>query len=297
MGARLTAAIVTLSCLLPAAFSATASAETVASGTLWAGGSAYLAMDLVAPASLCELLATAPGRTPQVLSALKPSETRVAWVWKVPVRARTANWQVTAVCGSSHLRASYVVHGPRRRSVLSLARQIRVLQYGGSFPAPTQLQLGVIHDLARSWWTRVAPTILTRFHSGIASGQCTDYVATKRPDVIQNVDIWAYTNFLLAHGGPLNVDWTARNWVLDAQSAGLSTGHVPEAGAVAVFQPGAYGAHSEGHVAIVDSVHSDGGFTLSEMHAPVIGRVTTRNFSAAEALAMLSNPRIGFIYR
>jgi surface antigen len=297
MGARLIAATVTFACLVPAAFAATASAETVASGSLWAGGSAYLAMDLASPADSCELVASVPGRTSQVLSAVKPSQSRVAWVWKVPVRARTANWRVSATCGSSNLSASYIVHGPRRRSVLSLARQIRVLQYGGSFPAAAQLQLTVVQDIARTWWVRTATSILSQFHAGIATGQCTDYVAAKRPDVIQTVDIWAYTKFLLAHGGPLGVNWTARDWAANAQSAGLSTGRVPEAGAVMVFQPGAYGAHSDGHVAIVDSVHGDGGFTISEMHAPVIGQVSTRNFSAATALAMLSNPQIGFIYR
>ncbi len=297
MGARFAAVIATLGCLLPAALPTSASADIVASGSLWAGGSAYLAMSLAAPASSCELVASAPGRAAQVLSAVRPSETRVAWVWKVPAHARTANWHVSATCGSSRLSASYVVHGLRRKSVLSLARQIRVLQYGGSFPAATQLQLGAVQDLARTWWVRTAGSILSQFHAGIATGQCTDYVAAKRPDVIRSVDIWAYTKFLLAHGGPLGVDWTARDWAANAQNAGLSTGRIPEAGAVMVFRPGAYGAHSDGHVAIVDSVHSDGGFTISEMHAPVIGRVSTRNFSAAAALAMMSNPQIGFIYR
>ena len=64
-----------------------------------------------------------------------------------------------------------------------------------------------------------------------------------------------------------------------------------------VFQPGAYGAYTSGHVAIVSSVHTDGSFTISEMHAPVVGQLTTRNFSAATALAMVSNSQIGFIYR
>lgn len=297
MGARLTAVIATLACLLAAALSASASAQTLSSGSLWAGGSAYLAMNLAAPGTSCELVARAPGRTSQVLSAVRPTEKRVAWVWNVPARARTASWHVAATCGASTLSASYLVHGKRHRSVLALARQVRVLQYGGAFPAAPALQLGVIQDLARSWWVRTATSILSQFHAGVATGQCTDYVAAKRPDVIQSVDVWAYTNFLLAHGGPLGVDWTAKDWVANAQKAGLSTGPVPEAGAVMVFQPGAFGAHSDGHVAFVNSVGSDGSFTISEMHAPVIGQVSTRNFSPAAALAMLSNPQIGFIYR
>jgi surface antigen len=286
-----------LACFFPAALSASASAQTVSSGSLWAGGSAYLAMDLAAPGSSCELVAKAPGKGPQVLSAVRPTEMRVAWVWKVPASARTASWNVSATCGASTLSASYVVHGKRRKSILALARQVRVLQYGGAFPAAPLLQLGVIRDLARTWWVRTATSILSQFHAGVATGQCTDYVAAKRPDVIQTVDVWAYTRFLLAHGGPLGIDWTAKDWVANAQNAGLSTGQVPEAGAVMVFQPGAFGAHSDGHVAIVNSIGSDGSFTISEMHAPVIGQVSTRNFSSAAALAMLSNPQIGFIYR
>jgi surface antigen len=140
--------------------------------------------------------------------------------------------------------------------------------------------------------------ILATFHAGSSTGQCTDYVAEMRPDVIQSVDTWAYARFLLAHSsGDLGVDWTAKNWLINAQNAGMSTGHLPEAGAVMVFQAGAYGAYSSGHVAIVTSVHADRSFTISEMHAPVVGQLTTRNFSTADALAMVLTPGIGFIYR
>jgi surface antigen len=321
MGARSTAFTVAVACLLPAAFSASASASTVPTGSLWAGGRAYLAMDLGAPASSCRLVASGPSRTRQILSAVRPSETRVAWIWTVPARARTARWRVSATCGSSRLSASFVVHGQRqfvghgkrRRSVLALARQVRVLQYGGAFAPPAAAaaaapaaapaasppspELVAAQDQANAWWAQTGPAILALFHTGIAAGQCTDFVAAKRPDVIQRVDTLAYTRFLLAHGGDLGIDWTAKNWLINAQNAGMATGRVPEAGAVMVFQPGAYGAYSSGHVAIVSSVHSDGSFTISETHAPVIGQLTTRNFSSATALAMVSNPRIGFIYR
>jgi len=135
------------------------------------------------------------------------------------------------------------------------------------------------------------------FHTGIAAGQCTDYVAAERPDVIQNVDTLAYARLLLSHVGDLGIDWTAKNWLTNAQTAGMATGRVPQAGAVMAFQPGAYGAYTSGHVAIVSSVRGDGSFTISEMHAPVVGQLTTRNFSASTALAMVSNSQIGFIYR
>ncbi len=222
----------------------------------------------------------------------------MAWVWNVPARARTASWHVAATCGSSTLSASYLVHGKRHRSVLSLARQVRVLQYGGAFPAAPALQLGVIQDLARSWWVRTATSILSQFHAGVATGQCTDYVAAKRPDVIQSVDVWAYTNFLLAHGGPLGVDWTAKDWVANAQKRGPL--HRPGPGSRS--RDGVSTRSLRRPLRWSRGVRQLGGkrrvgFTISEMHAPVIGQVSTRNFSPAAALAMLSNPQIGFIYR
>jgi surface antigen len=138
--------------------------------------------------------------------------------------------------------------------------------------------------------------ILSAFHKGKAAGQCTDYAAAQRPDVIAGVDIWAYIRQLLSHTGSLAVDWTAKDWAVNAQHAGLSTGNRPETGAVVVFQPGAYGAVSDGHVAVVSAVASDGSFTVGEMHAPAIGRVSTRRFSARTARAMALNPGVTFIY-
>ena len=66
---------------------------------------------------------------------------------------------------------------------------------------------------------------------------CTDYVHSKRPDVA------VYGN-------------AGYNWLSSAQAAGKSTGSTPQAGAVAV---------TNGHVAYVESVNTDGSYVVSEM--------------------------------
>lgn len=66
---------------------------------------------------------------------------------------------------------------------------------------------------------------------------CTDYVHSKRPDVA------IYGN-------------AGYNWIDSAKSEGKSTGSAPKKGAVAV---------TNGHVAYVESVNSDGSYTVSEM--------------------------------
>lgn len=66
---------------------------------------------------------------------------------------------------------------------------------------------------------------------------CTDYVQSKRPDV----PIYGNAGY---------------NWISAAQADGKATGSAPRAGAVAV---------TNGHVAYVESVNSDGSYTVSEM--------------------------------
>jgi surface antigen len=69
-------------------------------------------------------------------------------------------------------------------------------------------------------------------------GQCTWYVALKRPDL----------PFFSGVSGD------AGNWIRAAKRFGLPTGVRPRRGAVAVFRPGQYGAGGFGHVAYVTRV-------------------------------------------
>ena len=72
-------------------------------------------------------------------------------------------------------------------------------------------------------------------------GQCTWYAARQRPD--------------LPYFPGLSGD--AKNWVTSARSRDIPTGAEPRVGAIAVFQPGQYGAGFFGHVAYVRAVAGD----------------------------------------
>jgi surface antigen len=58
----------------------------------------------------------------------------------------------------------------------------------------------------------------------------------------------------------------AGQWAYTAGSRGLRTGTTPAAGATVVFQGGAQGAGSVGHVAHVEAVYGNGWFLVSEMN-------------------------------
>jgi surface antigen len=72
-------------------------------------------------------------------------------------------------------------------------------------------------------------------------GQCTWYVARERPDL----------PYFAGRDG------NAMNWIASAERRKLPTGLEPRVGAVAVFQPGQYGAGIYGHVAYVTKVDGD----------------------------------------
>lgn len=100
--------------------------------------------------------------------------------------------------------------------------------------------------------------------SRFAYGYCTWYVAGKR-----------------------NIPWlgNAIEWWPNAASFGFAEGQVPKVGAIMVTRESGWG-----HVAYVESVDGNGGFTVSEMNYVGFAVVSTRHFS--------SNPSVlvGFIY-
>lgn len=268
-----------------------------------AGASAYLMVVLAARVDSCRLVALRPDGTGPTLGAITPSKTHVEWSWLVPARTRSAIWRLRATCGPSQATVRLAVDGQSTGRV-TLVVDAHVRQFGGPLAAvrtvvPAVVIAPRIKVLAARWWGISANRILARFQAGSSAGQCTAYAAWRRPDVIGRVDSLAYAEYLLRGStGPLAVDWNADTWAADAQRAGMSTGGVPRAGAVIVFAPGAYGADAPyGHVAVVDSVARDGSFTISEMHAPVAGVLSTRAFSARTARAMASDPAVTFIYK
>jgi surface antigen len=112
----------------------------------------------------------------------------------------------------------------------------------------------------------VSGIVLSGGASSFPYGQCTYYVATRRP---------------IPWGG------NAGTWYSSAQAMGFKVGKTPAVGAVMV----SYEGFSSGHVSYVESVQPDGGFTVSEMnYAGAWGRVTYRSLHLGDVYI------VGFIY-
>lgn len=161
----------------------------------------------------------------------------------------------------------------------------------------TQAVLTQAEANADQWWTQYSGQVSALLHSGPGAGMCTDYAAARRPDIIEKVEKLAVIEHVIANDhGPVLVSWLARDWASNARLAGLPTGNHPRRRAIIVFQPDAYGATGGGHVAVVDRVARNGAFTISEEHAPRVGVISHRRFTARVARAMAKDRRITFIY-
>jgi surface antigen len=118
----------------------------------------------------------------------------------------------------------------------------RFAQYQASVAAAYRAPVATAAPVVQATTTYAAPSYTTAPVNStsyyVGNGMwCTDYVHSKRPDVA------VYGN-------------AGYNWIGSAQAAGKSTGSAPKAGAVAV---------TNGHVAYVENVNSDGSYTVSEM--------------------------------
>jgi len=141
---------------------------------------------------------------------------------------------------------------------------------------------------AQRFWHVDGPAVISLFHNG----QCTMWAQERRPDIVRQ-GVEAIVAHEIASGQPENMgDWDARFWPANARLAGIPTGNAPRAHALIVFQPGVLGAGSSGHIAFVQRVYPDGSFLISEMHAPVLWRVTHRRLTAADGRL----PGVAFIY-
>jgi surface antigen len=141
---------------------------------------------------------------------------------------------------------------------------------------------------AQRFWHVDGPAVVSLFHNG----QCTMWAQERRPGVVRQ-GVEAIVAQEIAAGQPENMgNWDARFWPANARKAGIPTGNTPRAHALIVFQPGVLGAGSSGHIAFVQRVFSDGSFLISEMHAPVLWRVTHQHLTAADGRL----PGVTFIY-
>jgi surface antigen len=105
------------------------------------------------------------------------------------------------------------------------------------------------------------------FLAGFRSGQCTDWAAQKRPDLVERVYEATVVAELLHRDPPVQLG-VAQTWGAAAESVGMTVSDSPAAGALVVWQEGVEGANPEtGHIGYVESVATDGStLSTSEMN-------------------------------
>lgn len=136
---------------------------------------------------------------------------------------------------------------PRKGSVLAASSESKTVS-SAAVTASTTLPAGPTGQLLPPGTLAPAYT----YRNSYARGQCTWYVAGRRP-VPSN---WG----------------NARNWYYAAQRAGWSTGLTPAVGAIAWTPSGFYG-----HVALVEGVDtSTGRVYIAEMNNPIPYRISHR---------------------
>src|SRR5437764_8647507 len=119
-----------------------------------------------------------------------------------------------------------------------------------TLPAGAQAATLRYEPSATLFWTVNGSALLSLFQNG----ECTQWAADKRPDVVKSIVVSSVSHDIQRGLGEAIPNFYARYWTNLAQGAGLPTGHRPKAGALMVFQPGVMGAGSAGHIAYVQSV-------------------------------------------
>lgn len=186
------------------------------------------------PYERCKATITKHGRSrsPRPINTGKKGGAR--WSWMVPGNVGPGRWKFGVVCSGGRV----------------LHRGSKVFRADGGIgrSSPGLWIPGTMKERAARIKTK---------SSGIGNGggegslypegQCTWWVTRFRPDL---------PLFLGKSGNALN-------WARSAKRAGFPVGVVPAVHAVAVFQPGQYGAGRYGHVAYVTAVHGSK-ITVSE---------------------------------
>jgi surface antigen len=170
----------------------------------------------------------------------------------------------------------------RKRRFAVLARGLAVLgaTAGMAIALPAGAQAATLRyePSATLFWTVNGSALLSLFQNG----ECTQWAADKRPDVVKSIVVSSVASDLQKGLGEVIPNFDARYWATLAQGAGLPTGQTPKAGSLMVFQPGVMGSGSAGHIAYVQSVRKRT-FTVSEMHAPVLFHVSYETLKRSSA--------------
>ena len=147
------------------------------------------------------------------------------WSWRIAPGVPAGQWHIAMHCTvQGHIEAI-------RQSFPASGGGGRRTSSGQLFNAGTRHQTKITKKIPGGAGSAGAGSLYPK-------GQCTWYVATRRPDL----------PYFPGHSGD------ASRWITSAVKASIPTGRVPEVGAVAVFQPGVHGAGRYGHVAYVERV-------------------------------------------
>jgi surface antigen len=257
-------------------------------------------------ARTCTVQAGRQRRTADVAGAA-----RVRVSFRVASRARTGTWRLSVTCAPGVARqVDVTVAGARRRKAASGRLIAGAIHLERIFPAhpdplipapkprmptvsvpPVAASLSEADALARAHadWATYGTGYLAVFRNG----QCTDWAAQKRPDIVEAATVRAWADHLMGLPDP-GVSWNGGFWDDMARAARLPVGTTPKAGAIVTFDPGTLGASPiTGHVAFVESVDDVAGtFTISEMNAPVAWMISYRTIRTSE----ITDGGITFVY-
>lgn len=180
-----------------------------------------------------------PNRRCSGVAKLQGRQSRLRSLVTGPKGGRQWHWYLGDGAKRGRLTVSVTCRFPNAKSV---TRVVRAAVGPGPFPRRPFKHVAQPRTLRIEPW---APAAKYDGSGGSADlypkGQCTWYVARERPDL----------PYFAGRDG------NALNWIASAERRKLPTGLVPRVGAVAVFQPGQYGAGIYGHVAYVTSVDGD----------------------------------------
>jgi surface antigen len=175
----------------------------------------------------------------------------------------------------------------RKRTARALALLACTLGLGAGLPTASQALTLRWTPSADLFWAVNGSAIVHLFQNG----QCTEWAANRRPDVLRQIIVGFIANDLARDQIESVPNLDARYWTQDASLVGIATGHKPRAGSLIVFQPGVMGAGSVGHIAYVTRV-SKRSFSISEMNAPNPYRVSYRTLRMSDA----RRSGVGFVY-
>ena len=259
----------------------------------------------VADARTCAVRAGGRRRTADVTGAVN-----VRVTFRVARRARAGTWRISVACAPrAAQRIVLTVSGARHAKTASgglVAGLIRIevaKPARSALPARTPARpapaaapavaapMSEADALvrARADWVTYGPAYTAVF----GNGQCTDWAAQKRPDIVEQATVRLWADHYMGLPDP-GVSWNGGFWDDMARAARMPVGTTPEVGAIVAFDPGTMQASPiTGHVAYVESVDDHAGtFTVSEMNAPVAWMVSYRTIRTSE----IADGGITFVY-